>query len=103
MSLKKAISTFLFCMAFAKASELEEGDSKSLCPKYWTDATHVDMGCILFNATTSMTWSSAQEFCWSVNSHLVEVFSQEEQDFLAMKAFESELLTGAKRNWWIGK
>ena len=52
-----------------------------------------------------MTWTEAQRFCGSAesyNSHLVEIFNQEQQDYLAMKAFESELLTGSERNWWIG-
>merc|ERR1711994_370505 len=75
---------------------------KSLCPKYWSDATHVNMGCLLYNATAAMTWSEAHNFCHSENSHLVEIFSQEQQDYAVMKAFESELLTGSPRSWWIG-
>ena len=37
-----------------------------------------------------------------IDSHLIEIFSQEQQDFIVMKAYETELLTGSGRNWWIG-
>ena len=63
-------------------------------------------GCILFNATSPMTWTEAQRFCGSAesyNSHLVEIFNQEQQDYLTMKAHEAELLTGSESNWWIGR
>ena len=33
---------------------------------------------------------------------MIEIFSQEQQDFIVMKAYETELLTGSGRNWWIG-
>ena len=85
----------LFGIGLVIGSEVEVvKNPKSLCPKYWSDATHVNMGCLLYNATTAMTWSEAQKFCHSENSHLVEIFSQEQQDYAVMKAFESELLTG---------
>ena len=94
----------LISFGLVKSLDFEEiNDSKSRCPKYWTDATHMNMGCLLFNATNAMTWPEAQNYCGnSHNSHLVEIFSREQQDFMAMKAYESELLTGDERNWWIG-
>ena len=49
-----------------------------------------------------MSWHDAQNFCNSENAHLVEIFSQEQQDYMVMKAFEAELLTGSEREWWIG-
>ena len=68
----------------------------SPCPKYWTDATHVGLGCLFFNTITKMTWPEAQISCASENNHghLVEIFNQEQQDFLVYKAFEIEALTG---------
>jgi len=85
-------------------SELYDEDAmESKCPKYWADATHMNLGCVLFNATTKMSWHDAQNVCQeSYSSHLVEIFSQEQQDFVAMKAFEAELLTGTEQDWWIG-
>ena len=61
---------------------------KSICPRYWVDATHLNLGCLLFNATSAMSWIEAQNFCGSTNSstgkiaHLVEIFTAEQQDFL---------------------
>ena len=104
MSLK--IITFLLAyLYFANGFEIDFPIRRlrSKCPKYWTDATHMNMGCLLFNATNAMTWPEAQNYCGnSHSSHLVEIFSREQQEFMAMKAYESELLTGDERNWWIG-
>ena len=52
-----------------------------------------------------MSWHEAQSFCNSKDTnsaHLVEIFTQEQQDYMEMKAYESELLTGREREWWIG-
>merc|ERR1712026_558003 len=52
-----------------------------------------------------MSWHAAQSFCKSepaYSSHLVEIFNQEQQDYMVMKAFEAESLTGSEREWWFG-
>ena len=74
------------------------------CPRYWIDASHVDLGCLLFNATSPLLWIEAENFCGgSGNSaHLVEIFNEYQQDFLVAEALQSELLTGQSRPWWIG-
>merc|ERR1712210_121631 len=36
------------------------------------------------------------------SAHLVEIFNQEQQDFMVMKAFEAESFTLSEREWWIG-
>ena len=80
------------------------------CPKNWSDASHVEMGCLLFDGTGIMeSWESAQDHCAkSVNrtgtdaAHLVEIFKQDQQDFIAMRLQEYEFATGTKRVWWIG-
>ena len=68
-------------------------------------------GCLLFNATEAMSWHEAQSFCNSIScpnseepnsAHLVEIFNQEQQDFMVMKAFEAESFTLSEREWWIG-
>lgn len=68
----------------------------STCPKYWTDATYVGMGCLYFNTTHGVPWHEAQHFCSSLTSsgHLVEIFSTEQQEFLQMRLYEMEVLTG---------
>ena len=58
-----------------------------------------------------MSWHEAQSFCNSIScpnseepnsAHLVEIFNQEQQDFMVMKAFEAESFTLSEREWWIG-
>ena len=54
----------------------------------------------IHNATNSVTWTEAQNFCHSedaYSSHLVEIFSQEQQDFAVMKIYEVELHTGSPK------
>ena len=33
-----------------------QSQTKSNCPNKWLDASLMDMGCLFFNATQSMTW-----------------------------------------------
>ena len=33
------------------------------CPQHWTDATHVDLGCLLFNVTNPSSWLEGQDSC----------------------------------------
>ena len=82
------------------------------CPIYWTDATHVGMGCLHFNASVPISWIQAQRSCEAshVGAHLVEILNQEQQDYMVMKAEEISYLTWKGdptdrrmlRNWWIG-
>ena len=76
---------------------------ESKCPKYWVDATEENLGCLLFNSTSPMTWIDAQNFCSARNdSHLVEIFSQKAQDFITAEALALELASGNIASWWIG-
>ena len=85
-------------------SVLFESIHGSSCPKYWTDATQVGLGCLFFNTTAYMTWQEAEISCAyeSDYGHLVEIFNQAQQDFLVNKAYEIEALTARKHFWWIG-
>ena len=50
-----------------------------------------------------MAWNEAVDFCKSVNnSHLVEIFNAEQQEFMVMKLYEFVELTGQENTWWIG-
>ena len=45
-----------------------------------------------------MTWLKAERLCGSTNSsHLVEIFTQEQQDFITQKAIEYEVTTNYER------
>merc|ERR1719402_123804 len=77
--------------------------SSSSCPSGWTDANHINgLGCILFNGTVGYSWSDAASYCWSQDkSHLVEIFSIGQQEFLVGIAQVLEMVQGPK-SWWIG-
>ena len=50
-----------------------------------------------------MSWSQSEQSCYQThNSHLVEIYTQFQQDFLTMMALVFEETSGSKRNWWIG-
>ena len=79
------------------------------CPIFWTDATHVGMGCLYFNTSRPASWIEAQRSCLAAHAgaHLVEILNQEQQDYMVMKAEEIFALTQNNnfvlpRNWWIG-
>ena len=96
---------FLISIIFGLLVVVELKSGKDLnCPRYWIDASHVNLGCLLFNATSPLLWIEAENFCGgSGNSaHLVEIFDEYQQDFLVAEALQSELLTGQSRPWWIG-
>jgi len=80
----------------------KDAELTSNCPKLWADASHMNLGCLLFNATTPMSWHAAQDLCKESSSHLVEIFTPEQQEFMVMKAFEAHGITGMEREWWIG-
>ena len=52
------LSLFSFISAFN-----EEIAEKSNCPNHWTDATFVEMGCLLFLTNQTMTFYEADKFC----------------------------------------
>ena len=47
---------------------------KTKCPRYWVDATHLNLGCLLFNGSTNSSTGKI--------AHLVEIFTAEQQGFL---------------------
>ena len=94
--LKIVIVAVLFCQLFLIIKS-------SRCPKYWTDATRVDLGCLLFDVSTERSWLDSENFCGkNYSAHLVEIFNEEQQEYIMMKAFELELITGNARWWWLG-
>ena len=50
-----------------------------------------------------MSWSQSEQSCYQThNSHLVEIYTQFQQDFLTMMALFLEEVTTEYSNWWIG-
>ena len=74
------------------------------CPNGWLDAQDFNLGCLMFDGNKSMAWNEAQNFCQKLdsNSHLVEIFSDDQQEFMIFNAIEYEEFSGNARNWWIG-
>ena len=73
----------------------------------WVDGTDLGLGCLGF-VNTKMLTSDAEVYCRSLSEslHLVEIFSQTQQNFLKLKANQigyetSGLMTGG-RDYWIG-
>merc|ERR1712179_694422 len=71
------------------------------CPEKWTQATWVDLGCLLFNTTKSYTWEQAAVYCQSsnLNSTLVTFQDEEQMEFIQMELEALEEAVGA-RDWW---
>ena len=58
----------LFCLFSIISAFNEENEEKSNCPNHWTDATFVDMGCLLFVTEETMTFNDADKYCQDSHS-----------------------------------
>merc|ERR1719450_2107389 len=77
-------------------------DISSSCPPHWEQATWVDMGCLLFNSTTPLTWFDANTYCQTQeNAALVEILTEEQHEFLQMQLSMLEDHEEEK-SWWTG-
>eukprot|EP00091_Calanus_sinicus_P022866 TRINITY_DN7480_c0_g1_i2.p1 TRINITY_DN7480_c0_g1~~TRINITY_DN7480_c0_g1_i2.p1 ORF type:complete len:195 (-),score=67.49 TRINITY_DN7480_c0_g1_i2:110-616(-) len=82
---------------------LISGGEAADCSHGWIDGNPYDLGCLLFDGSTTYTWNDAQEFCHTQEAcSLVEISNQEQQDFLAQTAYQLESFTGQQRHWFIG-
>ena len=73
------------------------------CPENWTSASSVGLGCLLFDTNSPKAWLESLDFCKdNQNSHLIEIFNEQHQEYIMAKALEIGIETGKKRNWWIG-
>ena len=99
--MNKFITVILVTLFATCQSDEEVGELK--CPLHWVDGTEYGLGCIYFHHLESMPWIKARYFCKSQNSsYLVEIFSQEQQDFIVQEIIENEFISGVERYWWIG-
>eukprot|EP00090_Calanus_glacialis_P022791 TRINITY_DN35102_c0_g1_i1.p1 TRINITY_DN35102_c0_g1~~TRINITY_DN35102_c0_g1_i1.p1 ORF type:complete len:160 (+),score=38.34 TRINITY_DN35102_c0_g1_i1:1-480(+) len=95
--MKSALIMFVFLGSTTRTS------TATPCSAGWFDGNPYNLGCVQFNGTTALTWDNAQEFCHTQEeSNLVEIFNQDQQDFLKLMAEQLEIFTGDKRHWWIG-
>ena len=92
---------FLLILSF---QSIETSFAIRNCPNGWLDAQNFNLGCLIFDGNKSMAWNEAQNYCQKLdsNSHLVEIFSDDQQEFMIFNAIEYEEFSGYARNWWIG-
>ena len=73
-----------------------------VCPPHWVQATWVNMGCLLFNSATPLTWLEASSYCQAQErAVLVEILTGEQQAFIMMQLSMLEDHEGEKK-WWVG-
>ena len=85
------LATSLLSCASASVPVLLPGEAQGLisgtCQNGWVDASFVDMGCLYFNSTASVTWDDAVSSCHvaTPNSSLVEITTEIQMDFIQME------------------
>merc|ERR1712212_1073453 len=78
-----------------------QGRSSGTCPDKWVDATFVDMGCLYFNSTESMTWDHASSMCqMGSNSTLLEIRTEMQMSFIKMELAVIEDHEDKHFAWW---
>ena len=70
------------------------------CESGWLDASLVDLGCLYFLQETKVYYE-ANKFCQDKGSHLVEVHTRAQMDFLVMELQLSDEDEGLGY-WWSG-
>ena len=75
----------LFCTYTVLGAEYHKDENT--CPEHWTDGSLVDMGCLLFDSSTTYSWTNASYFCQDSeggNGSLVEIENQQQMDYVLM-------------------
>ena len=69
----------------------------------WVDGKEVGLGCLLMEESTpNMTNPDATVFCRSRNSHLVEIFTKEQMQFIVAKLKNKRKCGTSVCGWWAG-
>merc|ERR1712179_11150 len=100
LGLLSPISASSFVEPLVPIEKESEDISTATCPEKWIDASFVEMGCLLFNSTTTYTWDRANYYCQSHhNATLLEITTEMQLAFVQMEANVLADHEG-KRNWW---
>ena len=93
-------STFVFLVA----NLLLTFGNCSNCPEFWLDASLEGLGCLSFNTSLALTYSEAKDMCKRIHyaGHLVEILSEDQQEYMVKITQALEESTGSVYNWWIG-
>ena len=100
LGLLSPISASSFVEPLLAIEKESEDISTATCPEKWIDASFVEMGCLLFNSTTTYTWDKANNYCQSHhNATLLEILTEMEMAFIQMEANVLGDHEG-ERDWW---
>ena len=75
-------------MAVAETLTIEE-----TCSEGWEDTGELGLGCLRYH-DTPMQWLEADKHCQNMESHLVEVTSQEQMEYLTLEMSTRDSVTG---------
>ena len=69
------------------------------CDEGWFDGSFVDLGCILFSREPRYYYE-ANTFCQDLGSHLIEIHTQSQSDFIQMelKLLDEDVI--GESYWW---
>ena len=84
-----------YILTYQDCSGLEDPDLE------WFDAQHLQFGCIGF-VKTKMKSSAAELYCLSKGYRLVEIYNQNQQDFLVQKCIKIDPARNHDGGFWIG-
>ena len=97
-------SAFIVCLGqclklvVSNEANLTAPDSGT-CDEGWFDASFVDLGCVLFSREPKYYYE-ANTFCQDLGSHLIEIHTQSQLDFIQMELqLLDEDVTG-QSYWW---
>ena len=76
-------------------------DNSEPCDEGWVDAHFVGMDCLKF-VTDEMDFDAANDYCYHNSSHLIEVHTQNQMEFLIMEFQLLETLVGPRSYWGGG-
>ena len=77
----------------------ETVDESGSCDEGWFDASFVDLGCILFSSERRYYYE-ANTFCQDLGSHLIEIHSHSQLDFIKMELQLLDEDFSGEIYWW---
>ena len=75
---------FFVLVTFPEVQSLNISSKSDNCQEDWLDASFLDLGCLHFHAE-EMFWWNASMYCREHNSFLVEIFNEQQLDFLRLE------------------
>ena len=82
-----------YCDLIHKTVVAETLTNEETCPEGWEDTGLLGLGCLRFH-DTPMQWLEADKHCQNMDSHLVEINSQEQIEYLVMEMTTRGSVTG---------